>query len=76
MSFNKEQTEHMRDLDAMPPNTRCWCGWRPLNTCPHCPRDATCEQKMAAACPSCGNAPLVPGGSLIHIVRCPATKAP
>lgn len=73
-AFNSDQEEYMASLSRVPASQKCWCGWYQLGECPDCPPDATCEQKMAAACSHCRNAPSRPGGELIHIVNCPEQK--
>lgn len=47
--FNEDQNDYMRQIEAMPPETRCWCGWYPFGQCsnPSCPKDKTCADKLA-----------------------------
>ena len=72
--FNDEQRDHMRSLEEIPPAERCWCGWYRLGQCRNCPASATCADKLAARCPQCRNAPSKPGGTLVHLVTCPASE--
>jgi hypothetical protein len=44
--FNRDQRDYMRSLDEMPPETKCYCGWYALGSCPHCPKDKTCADKL------------------------------
>lgn len=56
--FNAEQAEHMRDLAAIPPSERCWCGWGRAGACdtpnPCPPESGTLADALATACPCCG----------------------
>lgn len=57
--FNPEQLEHMRDLAAIPPTERCWCGWGRVGTCdtPNpCPPDVTLADRLPTQCQCCGRA--------------------
>jgi hypothetical protein len=60
--FNEEQLAHMKELDSIPPEQRCWCGWARLGECYNCSRDTTRADKtyaerMNAQCPECGADP-------------------
>lgn len=55
--FNAEQAEHMRDLAAIPPSERCWCGWGLIGACDTpspCPPDAMLGDALSTACACCG----------------------
>lgn len=73
--FNDEQRAYMASLDAMPAETKCWCGWYPAGECYNCKRDnrvagKTCADKLALRCPECGNTPSVPTWPVFHTVKC------
>lgn len=69
--FNEEQQDYMRSLAAMPLETKCWCGWYRLGECPNgCPKDKTCADKMATACPECGSTKGLPNLPLYHRRGC------
>ena len=44
--FNKYQLEYMRELEAILPHLKCYCGWYRLGECPHCPAGKTCADKL------------------------------
>lgn len=44
--FNADQLDHMRALDTLTPEEKCYCGWYPLGHCPHCPKGKTCADKL------------------------------
>lgn len=71
--FNSDQRDYMASLAKMDPATKCWCGWFPLSEC-RCERDTqgkTSADRIAAACPSCGNDPFAPGRPVVHTIKCP-----
>jgi hypothetical protein len=69
--FNEYQIEHMKYLESISPDKRCWCGWYELNKCPRCPKDRTCEEKLAVRCPECHNDPGWNGNTkIIHTIGC------
>lgn len=74
--FNADQRDYMADLAAMPPATKCWCGWYPIGECPHCPPGKSAADKVAVWCPDCHNDP-GPGGDrpIVHRVGCPRREA-
>lgn len=37
--FNSDQLDYMDSLAAMPPETKCYCGWWPAGKCFSCPPD-------------------------------------
>jgi len=55
--FNSEQMDHMRALDAIPPERKCWCGWFGKGQCHTCPPDKSSADKLAARCIKCGADP-------------------
>lgn len=44
--FNSEQREHAQDLANLSPGELCWCGWYRVGSCPNCPKDTTCQDKL------------------------------
>jgi hypothetical protein len=69
--FNDEQNAHMDALAAMPPETRCWCGWDEKGKCYNCTRDPrvsdkTCADKLTLRCEECGNTPSLPTWPVFH----------
>lgn len=73
--FNSEQLDYMASLNRMPAETKCWCGWYPFGECYNCKQDVrvsqkTCADKMALACPECGNTPSVPEWPVFHLKNC------
>lgn len=73
MSFNQEQIEYMRSLDALPEAERCWCGWHPAGKCPNCTR--TLAERRAWECSSCGNYPSEPHRHVTHRIGCKAVTS-
>ena len=73
--FNIEQQEYMKELAAIPPKERCWCGWSRFGQCFNCDqyeilKNLTLADKLPLQCPECRNAPAVPGGKIVHIYKC------
>ena len=53
--FNSYQIEHMKHLQRIPPENRCWCGWNLLGDCYNCKNDGrTLADRLAEQCPVCG----------------------
>lgn len=44
--FNQYQSAYMRELEQIPPEQKCYCGWYRLGKCPHCPPNKTCADKL------------------------------
>lgn len=78
--LNEDQQEYVRELGAMPPEAKCWCGWYPKDQCwsgcRHHGKGLTCADKLMLACPDCGNTPWVPGDETVHNIKCPRRDRP
>lgn len=78
--FNDEQRAYMEELDRIPLQKKCWCGWDMAGECYNCKRDdrlkdKTCADKMALACPECGSTPSVPEWPVFHLRYCKLANA-
>lgn len=74
--FNKEQTEHMQGLAAIPSENRCWCGWDKLGECRNCPEKShSLAARIKVSCPhrQCRSYPRPddPEQKITHTVACP-----
>ena len=57
MSFNDDQLDYMRDMDARPRNAVCYCAWHPAGECPNCPPHLTAADRIPLECDDCHNYP-------------------
>ncbi len=44
--LNEYQRDYRKEMEAIAPRLRCYCGWYKLGECPHCQKDRTCEDKL------------------------------
>lgn len=72
--FNADQMAHMRNLNAMPLEARCWCGWWVKGDCIQCQQnglgDLTTADRVKAMCPDCKSEPSRPGAPIRHRIGC------
>lgn len=73
--FNREQTECMDSLAAIPDEKRCWCGWYSLDDCPNCDKSSSLADRLRVSCQhkQCRGYPKQqdPDHKIIHTVACP-----
>lgn len=63
--FNEEQRSYMKELDSIPLEDLCYCGWYKRCSptigygiqCSNCPPHLSCADKMRLRYKSCGNYP-------------------
>ena len=69
--MNKDQQDYCAYLSTLQPEAKCWCGWYPIGTCPHCPDGKSAADKVRVWCPTCHSDPGPDGaGPIVHRIGC------